>query len=221
MRFLRTSRCFLGLTDLPGCLPDGALFFSRDIFSILFCLRFLFLVLFLFLNETLMTQNQSHDTDLDDGGEALEVIHDAWTWKEDGWTAQVMANDDEGWAVSMTRDGESEPALVGPWTMGRNKKDPKPLDGTAFRTLVKTAAEVIRRHEQQLHARLHRDLTVGVGIDAVKVSLDIIPDEDDPHAILSALNCYGEPLGRVRVEPTFKLTVASATAWIQKDFERP
>src|SRR3954451_13474485 len=70
-------------------------------------------------------------------------------WCDDGWTARVIKNeDDEGWAVEMIKDGEAEPALVGPWTMGRNKKDPKPLDTSAFNTLVKTASEVLRRHEQ-------------------------------------------------------------------------
>jgi len=49
---------------------------------------------------------------------------------------------------------------VGPWTMGRDKKNPKPLDVNAFNTLVKTASEVLRRHEQQLHAQLHKNLFV-------------------------------------------------------------
>jgi hypothetical protein len=78
-------------------------------------------------------------------------------WRDDGWTARVIKNeDDDGWAVEMIMDGESEPALVGPWTMGRDKKNPKPLDTPAFHTLVKTASEVLRRHEQQLHAQLHK-----------------------------------------------------------------
>ena len=36
-------------------------------------------------------------------------------WCGDGWTAQVLKNeDDDGWAVAMIKDGEPEPALVGP-----------------------------------------------------------------------------------------------------------
>ena len=74
-------------------------------------------------------------------------------WQNEQWTAQVIKNeDDDGWAVAMYKDGASEPALVGPWTMGRDKKNPKPLDATAFITLVKTAGEFVRRQEQQLHA---------------------------------------------------------------------
>jgi hypothetical protein len=72
----------------------------------------------------------------------------------------IKNEEDDGWAVEMTRHGDPEPALVGPWTMGRDKKNPKPLDGPAFSTLVKTAAEVIRRHEQQLHATLNKSVTV-------------------------------------------------------------
>jgi hypothetical protein len=56
-------------------------------------------------------------------------IYEDRLWKDDGWTARGIKNeDDEGWAVAMFKDSESEPALVGPWTMGRDKKNPKPLD---------------------------------------------------------------------------------------------
>ena len=42
-------------------------------------------------------------------------------WVVDGWTAKVIKNeDDDGWAVAMIKEGEPEPALVGPWTMGRD-----------------------------------------------------------------------------------------------------
>src|SRR6187549_2045885 len=103
---------------------------------------------------------------------------EARLWRDEGWTARVVKNeDDDGWAVEMTKDGEPEPALVGPWTMGRDKKNPKPLDATAFSTLVKTASEFVRRHEQQLHATLHQSLEVDSRGARIKVSLDIAPDE--------------------------------------------
>ena len=90
----------------------------------------------------------------DDSGPV--VVKEDRLWSDNGWTARVIKNqDDDGWAVEMLKDGESEPALVGPWTMGRDKKNPKPLDAGAFQTLVKTASEVLRRHEQHLHALLH------------------------------------------------------------------
>jgi len=151
-----------------------------------------------------------------------DSIHEPTRWRDHGWTACVIKNeDDEGWAVAMTKDGEAEPALVGPWTMGRDKKNPKPLDVSAFNTLVKTAAEVLRRHEQQLHAQHHKNVSVTVAGQRVLVTLDIVPDEDDPHARLAARDAFGESLAEVRVAPGFKLSSASATAWIEDDYRKP
>jgi hypothetical protein len=150
------------------------------------------------------------------------AIHEPTLWRDNGWTARVIKNeDDEGWAVAMTRDGEPEPALVGPWTMGRDKKNPKPLDTAAFNVLVKTAAEVIRRHEQALHAQHHKNVSVTVAGRRVLVTLDIVSDEDDPHAVLAAQDAFGEALAKVRVKPTFRLTTGSAEAWIDDDFRKP
>jgi hypothetical protein len=121
----------------------------------------------------------------------------------------------------MVRHGEPEPALVGPWTMGRDKKNSKPLDSAAFNTLVKTAAEVIRRHEQHAHAELHKEVTVTAGAGRVTVRLDITPDEDDPRADLTALDARGDELARVRVGAGFRLSAASASAWIESGFGKP
>ena len=143
-------------------------------------------------------------------------------WRDNGWTARVIKNnDDDGWAVEMIRQGQAEPALIGPWTMGRDKKNPKPLDTAAFNTLVKTAAEVIRRHEQQLHATLHKNVAVTVRGQRVTVALDIVADEDDPHALLAAHDAEGARLAQVRVAASFKLSAASAEAWIEDGFRKP
>ena len=143
-------------------------------------------------------------------------------WRDDCWTARVIKNeDDDGWAVAMTRRGESEPALVGPWTMGRDKKNPKPLDKSAFSTLVKTASEVLRRHEQQLHAQLHQSVTVNTAAARITVTLDIVPDDEHPSAQLSAFDAAGIALARVGVVPSFWLNAASAAAWIANEFRRP
>jgi len=149
-------------------------------------------------------------------------VQEARLWQGNGWTARVIKNDDDdGWAVAMYKDGESEPALVGPWTMGRDKKNPKPLDINAFHTLVKTASEVIRRHEQQLHAQLHKSTVVSTEQGELKVTLDIVPDEDNPYAVLTAIDEMGEQVAQVRVEPTFKLSPSTALAWVEKDFRAP
>jgi len=168
-----------------------------------------------------MTQ---HFQEMDDGSNqsGSAQIFDARLWRSDGWTARVIKNeDDEGWAVEMLKDGESDPALVGPWTMGRDKKNPKPLDAPAFHTLVKTASEVLRRHEQQLHAILHKSVTVTArGILAV-VTLDIVPDEDDPYAVLTSHDALGSKLAQVRVATNFKLNKDSALAWVESGYLRP
>ena len=140
-------------------------------------------------------------------------------WRDDGWIARVIKNeDDDGWAVAMYREGASEPALVGPWTMGRDKRNPKPLDRTAFNTLVKTASEFVRRQEQQLHATLHQCVTVTGRGERVSVSLDIVPDEDNPYALLTAHDAAGGQLAQVRVAPGFKLHRGSALQWVESDF---
>lgn len=150
------------------------------------------------------------------------TVHEPRLWRDSGWTARVIKNeDDEGWAVEMVKQGEVEPALVGPWTMGRDKKNPKPLDGAAFNTLVKTASEVLRRHEQQLHAQLNKNVTVTLGGERVRVTLAILPDEEGATATLSAEDALGAELARVAAPPTFKLTVDSALQWAQSGFERP
>jgi hypothetical protein len=143
-------------------------------------------------------------------------------WVADGWTAKVLKNEeDDGWAVAMIKDGKPEPALIGPWTMGRDKKNPKPLDGNAFSTLVKTASEFVRRHEQQLHAELHQSVTVTANFQRVTVVLDIEPDEENPSAILTAQSEDGQHLAQIKVAPTFKLNRSSATAWAENDFVKP
>jgi hypothetical protein len=162
-------------------------------------------------------------TDSTDSDDTLP-LQEARLWRDGQWTARVIKNEeDDGWAVEMTRHGDPEPALVGPWTMGRDKKNPKPLDGPAFSTLVKTAAEVIRRHEQQLHATLNKSVTVTARNDQrVRVSLAIVPDEDSPSATLTAHDDADDTeLASVNVSPAFRLTASSATAWIESGYARP
>lgn len=146
--------------------------------------------------------------------QAFPEIHEPRLWQDRGWTAKVIRNDDgEGWAVEMYKGGNEEPALVGPWTMGRNKVDPKPLDVSAFLTLVKTASEVIRRHEQQRYAQLHKQISIDVGPDAVNVELVITPDEFEPYGTLTAYDQSREIIAETKVSPTFRLTRESASAW--------
>ncbi|WP_322057798.1 hypothetical protein [Paraburkholderia sp. J63] len=166
-------------------------------------------------------EDASENAFQDAGAAAPDVVQEPRLWHKDGWMARVIKNeDDDGWAVEMIKDGEPEPALVGPWTMGRDKKNPKPLDTSAFNTLVKTASEVLRRHEQQLRALLHKRVGLSTGEGDIDVTLDIVPDEYEPYALLTALDAFGEQIAQVRVAPTFKLTQARAQTWAEGGFGR-
>lgn len=153
-----------------------------------------------------------------------EDTSDPRRWKKNGWIAKVVKNlDDDGWAVEMTQVGASEPALVGPWTMGRDKKNPKPLDQPSFMTLVKTANEILLRHAQSARARLHKTISFegeGLGRDGetvrVRADLDIAQDDDDPHAILVLFEeTTNEELRRGRVSAGFKLSAQSVARWVK------
>ena len=151
-----------------------------------------------------------------------DPIHEARLWSDGQWTARVIKNeDDEGWAVAMHLGKSTEPALVGPWTMGRDKKNPKPLDVNAFNTLVKTAKEVIRRSEQQRYAELNKNVSITVDGRRLRVDMRIVPDEEGASATLRALNEFEEELACVPVAPSFRLTADSAQAWAKGGFARP
>lgn len=152
--------------------------------------------------------------------EEVSIFEDR-IWHHKGWKARVIKNeDDDGWAVAMTQDGQSEPALIGPWTMGRDKKSPKPLDASAFNTLVKTASEVIRRHEQHVAAMLHKTVQIEVRGLRVTVALDIEPDEENPTATLTATAADGSQLAKVQTCPDHNLTRVSAQRWADAGYPR-
>jgi hypothetical protein len=53
------------------------------------------------------------------------------------------------------------------------------------------------------------------------VSLDIVPDDDNPSASLTAQDEAGTELAQLRVSPGFKLNRTSATAWVDGGFQKP
>ena len=116
----------------------------------------------------------------------------------------------------MTRVGDLEPVLVGPWTMGRDKKSPKPLDQPSFMTLVKGANEVMLRHEQAAHSKLHKAIAFTDDDGRrIRATLDVARDDDDPHAILATFDeTSSEAIRTDRVSVAFALTAANVTRWI-------
>jgi hypothetical protein len=79
----------------------------------------------------------------------------------------------------------------------------------------------LRRHEQALHAILHKSLFVNLANADIRVTLDIVPDEDNPYAMLSAHDADNAELARIKVSAGFKLSKNSATAWIDNEFRNP
>lgn len=150
--------------------------------------------------------------------EAVEQTSDPRLWKKAGWTARVIRNDnEEGWAVEMTRDGDAEPVLVSPWTMGRNKVDPKPLGHSDFSSLLKGANDVLKRHHASLHAKLHRSITCQTESgQRLRADLDIQLDEDDPHAILKVVDeATGKVVRSGRASAAFKLGEATVQKFLR------
>ena len=100
---------------------------------------------------------------------------------------------------------------------GRDKRNPKPLDAGAFATLVKTASEVLRRHEQAARAALHRSLTFTTDAGVrVRAELDVAVDDDDPHAILAVVDLATDAeLRRGRVSQGFKLTATTVQGFVR------
>jgi hypothetical protein len=87
--------------------------------------------------------------------------------------------------------------------------------------LVKTASEFVRRSEQQLHATLHQSVTVHGKTGRVTVLLDIVPDDDNPYATLSAQDEGGDMLAEARVDAGFQLNRNSAQSWVDAAYAKP
>src|SRR3954467_13636122 len=125
----------------------------------------------------------------DDKPPAEPDIMEPTLWRKNGWTARVIKNeDDDGWAVEIRKAGLPEPALISPWVMGRDKKNPKPFDQPAFNTFVKTATEYLARSERQRDAALKKRFDIAWDGRWYNVSLEQIPDEYEPRAILTAVD---------------------------------
>ncbi len=143
-------------------------------------------------------------------------------WRKDGWTARVIKNeDDDGWAVEIHKLGISEPALISPWVMGRDKKNPKPFDGPAFATFVKTASEVLDRSARQKDQALKKKLAIAWGGRWYEVVVELVPDEYEPYSTLCAIDDGGVTVAKHRVGANFKFNRDVANAWVQGGFLEP
>jgi hypothetical protein len=65
---------------------------------------------------------------------------------------------------------------------------------------------------------LHKSFVVSKGLQRVTVNLDIVPDDENPYATLTALSDLNETLAQKRVAPVFNLTRATALQWVESGF---
>jgi hypothetical protein len=148
-----------------------------------------------------------------------EDIMDPTRWRKNGWDARFIPNEgDDGWAVEIRKDGLPEPVLVSPWVMGRDKKNPKPFDGAAFLTFVKTASEFLGRSTRQREQALKKSLAIAWGGKWFSVTLELVPDEYEPHAVLCAVDDAGQTVAQQKVASNFKFSRDVANAWVQGGF---
>ncbi len=135
-----------------------------------------------------------------------------WVWKDRGWIARIIEDEDGGgWAITMTRKGDDEPAYMGPWTMGRNKVDPKPLDQDAFNTWVKSATEFLARSQYQQRTANREVFTVFTEAgEELTVEFDIEQGDYEAEGMLIAKDVFGNEIERCTVDPRFKLTLEGA-----------
>lgn len=153
--------------------------------------------------------------------DATEIMEPT-LWRKNGWTARVIKNeDDDGWAVEIRKDGIPEPALISPWVMGRDKKNPKPFDGPAFATFVKTASEVLDRSARQRDATLKKRLAIAWEGRWYDVVLELVPEEYEPYAELSAVDDAGQLVAKHRVAANFKFNRDVANDWVRGGFTAP
>jgi hypothetical protein len=98
--------------------------------------------------------------------------------------------------------------------MGRNKKDPKPLNEPDFAALVKAARDFLSRAEAQARAATRKMLQITDAEGApIKVIFEMVGDEDEPRGLLRALDSAGQTLAQEEVEPNFPFQRPRLEAW--------
>jgi len=154
--------------------------------------------------------------------EVMAFAKEDMVWQERGWKAEIIRDDDgAGWAIAMTPDGADEPVYTAPWTMGRNKKDPKPLKTKDFLVWIKSAKEFVERSSRQTRHSNRKSIdTTDENGDFIRVVFDVV-NHGEAKGSLTAFDQVGQELESVECDPNFKLTVGSAEDWILGGYGQP
>ena len=97
---------------------------------------------------------------------------------------------------------------------------PPPPDEAAFETLVRSSRQMAEPVEpRRAGGRPLRSVSVTVRGRQWEVSPRLVPDEYEPHALLTAHDELGEQVAEERVVADFRLTEGVARSWIEGDFQ--
>ena len=86
---------------------------------------------------------------------------------------------------------------------------------------MKTASEVLDRSARQRDQALKKQLSVAWEGKWYSVSLELVPDEYDPYAVLAAIDDEGQKVASHRVAAGFKLNRDVANDWVRGGFAEP
>ncbi len=91
----------------------------------------------------------------------------------------------------------------------------------SFATFVKTASEVLDLSARQHDAAMKQKLSIAWEGRWFEVTLEKVPDEYDPHAVLSAVDDSKSIIAKSRVPANFKFNRDLANEWARGGFEEP
>ena len=154
--------------------------------------------------------------------DAAGAIKEPRLWRDNGWTARVIKNeDDDGWAVEMTPTASPSRrwSAPGPWGATRRirSRSTRRPSTRWSRPPPRWCAATSSTCTPSCTSRI--DVTTADG--RISVTLDIVPDEDDPYAMLTAIDRDGVEQARQRVAADFRLSATSAAAWIESGYRKP
>ena len=86
---------------------------------------------------------------------------------------------------------------------------------------MKTASEVLDRSARQRDAALKKKLAIAWGGRWYDVTLEQVPDEYEPHALLSAVDDAGPRAAKHRVASNYKFNRDVANEWVRGGFNPP
>ena len=86
---------------------------------------------------------------------------------------------------------------------------------------MKTASEVLDRSARQNDQAMKKKVSVAWEGRWYEVILELVPDEYEPHSMLSAIDDAGATVAKHRVAANFKFNRDVANEWVRGGFSEP